>query len=105
MISSRPSTASKLILHIDLYNLTAIAKHLATTFHMTPNIAKSHTDTSRFFAKQPESNMDGDHSAKTMDKGANAATNAMDQTDGLHEDAKQTVRCSEELTVNILINS
>lgn len=62
---------------------------------MTPNIAKSHTDTSRFFDNQSQSNMDGDHSAKTMDKGANAATNAMDQTDGLHEDAKQTVRCSK----------
>lgn len=94
-----------LILHIDLSDLTATARHRKTTFHMTPNIAKSHTDTSRFFDTQPQSNMDGDHSAKTMDKGANGATNAMDQTDGLHEDAKQTVRCSEQLTVNILINS
>ena len=66
---------------------------------MTPNITKAHTDTSRFFDTPPQSkvtdsiaNMDGDHSAKTMDQGANAATNAVDQTDGLHEDAKQTVR-------------
>jgi hypothetical protein len=68
---------------------------------MTPNIAKSHKDTSKFFGNPPQSNvtesianMDGDHSAKTMDNGANAATNAMDQTDGIHEHAKQTVRSS-----------
>jgi hypothetical protein len=65
---------------------------------MTPNILKSYTDTSKFVDTAPQSkatdsiaNMDGDHSAKTMDQGANAATNAMDQTDGIHEDAKQTV--------------
>lgn len=91
------------IVHIDLSNLTIQARNRSTTFHMTPNIAKSHTDTSRFFDTQPQSNMDGDHSAKTMDKGANAATNAMDQTDGLHEDAKQTVRCSNFLSVIVLI--
>lgn len=36
------------------------------------------------------SGMDGDHSAKTMDKGASAATNAADLTEGVHEDVKQT---------------
>ncbi|KAK4932287.1 hypothetical protein LTR66_015976 [Elasticomyces elasticus] len=36
------------------------------------------------------SQMDGDHSAKTMDAGANAASNATDMTEGLHEDAKQS---------------
>lgn len=36
------------------------------------------------------SGMDGDHSAKTMDKGASAATNAADMTEGVHEDVKQT---------------
>lgn len=35
--------------------------------------------------------MDGDHSAKTMEQGANAATNLTDMSDGIHEDAKQTV--------------
>lgn len=65
---------------------------------MTPNIAKSHKDTSKFFDSAPQknvtdsiANMDGDHSAKTMDQGANAASNAVDSTDGLHEDAKKTV--------------
>jgi len=64
---------------------------------MTPNITKSYKDTSKFFDSVPPqnnksdstANMDGDHSAKTMDQGANAASNAMDQTDGIHEDAKQ----------------
>lgn len=36
--------------------------------------------------------MDGDHSAKTMDAGANAASNATDMADGIHEDANQKVR-------------
>lgn len=36
------------------------------------------------------SGMDGDHSAKSMEKGANLATNAADLTEGVHEDAKQT---------------
>lgn len=70
---------------------------------MTPNFTKSggHTDTSRFFDTAPKSNatetipsMDGDHSAKSLDQGANAATNAVDQADGVHEDANQTVRSS-----------
>ncbi|EME46741.1 hypothetical protein DOTSEDRAFT_22775 [Dothistroma septosporum NZE10] len=34
--------------------------------------------------------MDGDHSAKTMDQGASAATKVQDLTDGIHEDAKST---------------
>ncbi|KAK4627622.1 uncharacterized protein CLAFUR5_04230 [Fulvia fulva] len=34
--------------------------------------------------------MDGDHSAKTMDKGASAATKTQDLADGIHEDAKPT---------------
>jgi hypothetical protein len=66
---------------------------------MTPNITKTPTDTSKFLDTSPQNkvtdsiaSMDGDHSAKTMDQGANAATNAVDQTDGLHEDAKQIVR-------------
>jgi hypothetical protein len=35
--------------------------------------------------------MGGDHSAKVMDNGASLANNAMDHTDGIHEDVKQTV--------------
>lgn len=35
--------------------------------------------------------MDGDHSAKTMDAGANKATQGTDMADAIHEDAKQTV--------------
>lgn len=34
--------------------------------------------------------MDGDHSAKTMDQGASAATKTQDLADGIHEDAKAT---------------
>lgn len=36
--------------------------------------------------------MDGDHAGKTMDRGANAATNLTEMSEGIHEDAKQTVR-------------
>lgn len=39
------------------------------------------------------SGMDGDHSAKTMDAGANAASNVSDMSEGIHEDAKQGVSC------------
>lgn len=35
--------------------------------------------------------MDGDHSAKTLDQGANAATKAQDLTEGIHEGAAQGV--------------
>lgn len=66
---------------------------------MTPNIMKSFTDTSKFSNMDLPQNgksdstdsMDGDHSAKTMESGSNAATNAMDQTDGLHEGTNQGV--------------
>lgn len=37
------------------------------------------------------SGTDGNHSAKAMDRGANAASNAVDLSEGLHEDAMQTV--------------
>ena len=36
--------------------------------------------------------MDGDHSAKTFEGGANSATKATDLTEGIHEGAKQMVR-------------
>jgi len=35
---------------------------------------------------------DGDHTAKGLDQGANAATNATDMTEGIHEDVSQGVR-------------
>lgn len=35
--------------------------------------------------------MDGDHSAKSMDAGANAATNVTDLADGIHEDSRKKV--------------
>lgn len=37
------------------------------------------------------SGMDGDHSAKTMDAGANAATANTDMASGIHEDGQQLV--------------
>lgn len=37
-------------------------------------------------------NMDGDHSAKTMEAGANAATGSTDMASGIHEDGNQPVR-------------
>lgn len=40
--------------------------------------------------------MDGDHAGKTMDRGANAATNLTEMSEGIHEDAKQTVREMQE---------
>ena len=43
--------------------------------------------------------MDGDHSAKTMEQGANSATNGQDLTSGLHEGVKQVVRSPSLLTV------
>jgi len=36
--------------------------------------------------------MDGDQSAKTMEKGANSAMNDTEMTSGIHETVKQTVR-------------
>jgi len=41
--------------------------------------------------------IDGDHSGKAMDQGANAATNVSDMTEGIHEDAKQTVSESHQV--------
>lgn len=35
--------------------------------------------------------VDGDHAAKTMDAGANAATGATDLSSGIHEDATKQV--------------
>lgn len=35
--------------------------------------------------------MDGDHTAKTLEQGANAATKAQDLTEGVHEGATQAV--------------
>ena len=61
---------------------------------MTPNILK----TGKTFGQSLDSstapqNMDGDHSGKAMDQGANSATKgAQDFTEGIHEGAAQTVR-------------
>lgn len=50
--------------------------------------------------------MDGDHSAKTMDKGASAATKTQDLADGIHEDAKPTgVLSSSASLLRALANS
>ena len=38
--------------------------------------------------------MDGDHSGKTLDAGANAATKTQDLTEGIHEGATQAVSSS-----------
>lgn len=57
-----------------------------------PNRGNQSTDTDQLASS---SAMDGDHSAKTMDKGANLASNTTDMADGIHEDAKQTVRFSK----------
>lgn len=81
---------------------------------MTPNIAKSHKDTAKFFDGNnpassesiPQSNatdsiakMDGDHSAKTMEQGANKASGAAGGLmDGLHESTKQTPAAGEKMT-------
>jgi hypothetical protein len=35
--------------------------------------------------------MDGDHAAKTLEQGANAATKAQDLTEGVHESSTQAV--------------
>lgn len=35
--------------------------------------------------------VDGDHAAKTMDAGANAATGSTEMSSGIHEDSQQTV--------------
>jgi len=43
--------------------------------------------------------MDGDHSAKSMEQGANSATKgAQDMTDGLHEGVKQTPAEGDKMT-------
>lgn len=57
-----------------------------------PDSLKQQNNSEDSAPQQSSSAMDGDHSAKTMDKGANAASNVTDMADGLHEDAKQTVR-------------
>ncbi len=47
--------------------------------------------------------MDGDHSAKSMEQGANSATKgAQDLTEGLHESVKQTVRLDSVYTISAL---
>jgi len=38
---------------------------------------------------------DGDHTAKALDQGASAATNAADMTEGIHEDVSNSVGCDE----------
>lgn len=59
---------------------------------MTPNILKNQKTYGEPL-DQGNVNMDGDHSAKTMEQGANAATKgATDMADGVHEGVKQTVR-------------
>lgn len=40
--------------------------------------------------------VDGDHAAKTMDAGANAATGSTEMASGIHEDSQQTVRITSE---------
>jgi hypothetical protein len=36
--------------------------------------------------------MDGDHTSKNLDAGANSATNTQDLTEGIHEDSAQGAR-------------
>ncbi|MCJ1277175.1 hypothetical protein MMC21_004985 [Puttea exsequens] len=42
--------------------------------------------------------MDGDHSAKTMEQGANSANKASDLTEGLHESVKQIPSAGDKTT-------
>jgi len=42
--------------------------------------------------------MDGDHSAKSMEAGANSATKAMDMTEGIHEGASQGMGAGAKTT-------
>ncbi|KAK5044609.1 hypothetical protein LTR84_010623 [Exophiala bonariae] len=42
--------------------------------------------------------MDGDHTAKTFDKGANAATKVQDLTEGVHEGAAQDSAAGQKTT-------
>ena len=99
---------------------------------MTPNIFKSHKDTSKFLdnsnshnindpsastgttsserqqkndhlaAQGPSSfvtDMDADHSAKTLEQGANAAqTGGQDLTEGIHESVNQTPAAGDKAT-------
>lgn len=67
---------------------------------MTPNIMKGNKDTGKYLDEVPKqleanaaSNMDGDHSGKAMDSGANSANKATDMTEGIHESSTQPVCC------------
>ena len=40
--------------------------------------------------------MDGDHTAKSFEQGANSAIKENELTSGIHESVNQTVRCSDQ---------
>ncbi|KAE8447491.1 hypothetical protein EG329_010764 [Mollisiaceae sp. DMI_Dod_QoI] len=42
--------------------------------------------------------MDGDSTAKTLDRGANSAINTMNDTDGIHEASHQTSPAGQKTT-------
>lgn len=45
--------------------------------------------------------MDGDHTAKSFEQGANSALKDTEMSSGIHESVKQTVRGSESSLVSI----
>jgi hypothetical protein len=63
-------------------------KHPSNLAKYQPNSLKNKTDSS---SSQASGAMDGDHSAKSLDQGANSAANVSDMADGIHEAADQTV--------------
>ena len=73
---------------------------------MTPNILKSHKDTSKFFPDtssgadgNTHTNMDADHSAKALEQGANSAqSGGQDLTEGIHESVNQTPASGDKTT-------
>lgn len=54
-----------------------------------PDSLKDNSDSSS--SNMSANKVDGDHAAKTMDAGANAATGSTELASGIHEDSQQTV--------------
>lgn len=62
-----------------------------------PDSLKDKSDSNT--GKMSSGGMDGDHAAKTMDAGANAATGSTELSSGIHEDSNQSVRAIPHSTL------
>lgn len=66
-----------------------------------PNSLKDQNNSDSSDTSMSSNKVDGDHAAKTMDAGANAATGSTDLASGIHEDSQQTV-CTTSTAISII---